>query len=77
MAIRQNPGPSWKLPSWSCQCDYCGVVNKKTGAEAGDASENARKEGFTAVSIRVEVPMKWACPKCGTQRLNGKGAHYA
>lgn len=75
MAIRQTPGPAWKIPAFITQCDYCGVQAKKTGPEPGDAAENARKEGFTTVSIRVELPMKWACSKCSVQKPNGKGAN--
>ncbi len=77
MAIRQINAPAWKTHTWTCQCDYCGSQLKKLGLDAGDASENARKEGFTTVSVRVESPMKWMCLSCKTKNTAGKGVHNA
>lgn len=73
MSIYQINAPSWKTLTWSCKCDYCGVQIKKLGEEAGDAAENARKEGFTTVSVRVEAPMKWMCLTCSNKKTAGKG----
>lgn len=64
MSIKQLNLPSWKTHTWTCCCDYCGSTVKKLGIDAGDASENARKEGFKTISIKVELPMKWACKNC-------------
>lgn len=77
MAIRQFPAPAWKTHTWTCSCDYCGAQIKKPGIDAGDASENARKEGFTTVSVRVELPMKWICFSCKSKNTAGKGVRNA
>lgn len=77
MSIMQLNLPAWKVNTWICKCDYCGAQVKKLGLEAGDAAENARKEGFTTVSVRVESPMKWMCLTCKNKRTAGKGASNA
>jgi hypothetical protein len=50
--------------AWSVRCDYCGKDAHKQTETAGDASDNARKEGYTTVCVRAHMPMKWACPTC-------------
>lgn len=77
MAIKQIQAPSWKTHTWSVFCDYCPNQIKKLGLEAGEAAENARKEGFSTVSVRVDLPMKWTCGKCAGGKPNGKGTYHA
>lgn len=77
MAIKQLNLPAWKLNTWTAVCDYCGTQLKKLGVDPGDASENARKEGFTTVSVKVELPMKWICLSCKNKNTAGKGASNA
>lgn len=73
MAIKQINAPAWKTHTWTCQCDYCESSLKKLGIDAGEASENARKEGYGTVSVRVDLPMKWACMTCQSKNTLSKG----
>lgn len=76
MAIRQINTPIWKLECWGCICDHCGSSVKKLGKDPGEASENARKEGFTTLTIHVARPLKWLCPICKDPK-NGKSNGYS
>jgi hypothetical protein len=72
MAIKQLTLPAWKTLTWTAVCDFCSAQSKKLGADAGDASENARKEGFSTVSVRTDLPMKWICGACNNKKTVGK-----
>lgn len=62
MAIAQSNTRPYN--PWVCRCDYCGSEARYPGTDPGDASDRARKEGFAPVSVRVGMPMKWACKTC-------------
>lgn len=72
MSIKQLNLPAWKLSTWAVICDFCFSQSKKLGVDAGEASENARKEGFSTVSVQVDLPMKWICRECSSKKTVGK-----
>lgn len=50
---------------WRVRCDYCGKDAAKEGNTAGDAADNARKEGFITVPAKIPaLPSKWSCVGC-------------
>lgn len=69
MSVRQINAPSWKINTWTVFCDFCSNQIKKLAIEAGDAAENAHKEGYIAIpGSRVESPMKWMCLSCSSKK---------
>jgi predicted short-subunit dehydrogenase-like oxidoreductase (DUF2520 family) len=56
---------------WQCKCDKCGVEVEKMAEEAGDAAENAYKEGFVCVAsgpVHRGNPMRWLCSACAKKK---------
>jgi len=64
MGIKLTNVPAWKLNIWGAECDHCKAELKKLGVDPGEASELARKEGWTTKSVRVDLPMTWLCYAC-------------
>lgn len=49
---------------WIVVCDKCGTPCTKRAWEAGNAAEEARKEGFKPEFKSAEDPALWVCPDC-------------
>jgi hypothetical protein len=77
MTIRQIPQPIWKSAAFAVICDTCGSASQKNGADPGEASEFARKEGFITKTIDITLPLLWLCRTCQEapsthSKLNGQ-----
>jgi len=50
---------------WKVYCDFCPTAAYKFGETAGDAADEARRDGFVTIPNKVVVlPSKWACKTC-------------
>jgi hypothetical protein len=57
-----QPFPFHEESAKVVECDFCKKRAKGYGADAGEAAEMARREGFMLVRGRkLTDPMKWAC----------------
>lgn len=68
MTIKQNSKHEFEVDGvsvrgWHVHCDNCGKANNRPGADAGDAAEYARKEGFITIPRGIN-PSDWLCPAC-------------
>lgn len=56
---------NWYEPAQVVQCDGCKVLARKTGCDAGEAADKARKCGFaTKPGATPTSPRLWCCPNC-------------
>jgi hypothetical protein len=59
-------------PAKVVKCDSCGHTAKRTGSDAGEAAEGARKEGFQTVRIGLGDPLMWKCSSCLAKKGTSK-----
>lgn len=53
-----------RKPMWAVECSRCKSLGK-SAVDPGDASELARKQGFTTVRMGEDgEPMSWLCKHC-------------
>lgn len=58
-----------KERAWRVHCDECGHTSRHHGADAGDAADLARKEGFQAVYPGYAKPAQWICKGCMKKKM--------
>lgn len=50
---------------WQVVCDFCSKPAYKKGDTAGDAADEARKDGFCTIPSKVvALPSRWCCKDC-------------